>query len=166
MTKIINEIYFDKVRWILSHLKELDISSDEVIVILMIVILKESKMEVNIEKIANLTSLTQKEVDDAISLLASKRYLEIKICAGEVSFNIDQLFELKKDVNSDVVDLFEIFEEEFARMLTQTELVRLNEWIEVYSRDAIIDALRNASIMQKLHFNYINRILENNKNES
>lgn len=165
MTKIVNEIYFDKVRWILSHLKELDISSDEIIVILMIVVLKEQNLEVNIEKIANLTPLSHKEVDDAITLLASKRYLEIKICAGEVGFNIDQVFELKKEVNNEVLDLFEIFEEEFARMLTQAELVRLNGWIEDYSRDEIIEALRSASIMQKLHFNYIDRILENNKDE-
>lgn len=165
MTEMINNIYFDKVRWILSHLRELDISSNEIIVILSIVVLKEQNVAVNIDSIANLTPLSEKQVDDAITLLASKRYLEIKICAGEVSFSIDQIFELKKEVNNDVVDLFEIFEDEFSRMLTQTELVRLNEWVKEYDRSEIIDALRNASIMEKLHFNYINRILENNKNE-
>lgn len=165
MNKLVNEIYFDKIRWILSHLKELDISSDEIVVILSIVILKEQKLGVSIESISQLTPLSNKEVDDAITLLASKRYLEIKVCAGEVGFNINQIFELKKDVNSDVIDLFQIFEEEFARLLSQPELVRINDWIKEYSRDAIIDALRNASIMEKLHFDYINRILENSKNE-
>lgn len=165
MNNAINEIYFDKIRWILSHLKELDVSSNEIIVILSIVILKEQNSQVNIESITNLTPLSNKEVDDAITLLASKRYLEINICAGEVSFNIDQIFELKKEVNNDVVDLFKIFEEEFSRMLTQNELTRLNDWIKEYKRDDIIEALRNASIMEKLHFDYINRILENSKNE-
>lgn len=165
MNKLVNEIYFDKIRWILSHLKELDISPDEIVVILSIVILKEQKLDVNIESIAHLTPLSNKEVDDAITLLASKRYLEIKVCAGEVSFNIDNIFEMKKEVNSDVLDLFQIFEEEFSRLLTQAELVRLNDWIKKYNRDAIIEALRNASIMEKLHFDYINRILENSKNE-
>ncbi|NLC54364.1 MAG: DnaD domain protein [Erysipelothrix sp.] len=165
MTDLINKIYFDKIRWILAHLKELDVSSDEIVVILAIVVLNEEKLEVNIESIANLTPLTSKQVDDAITLLAAKRYLEIKVCAGEVSFSIDQIFELKKQVNNDVVDLFKIFEEEFSRLLTQNELVRLNEWISEYDRDVIIESLRNASIMQKLNFNYINRILENSKNE-
>ena len=165
MNKIVNEIYFDKIRWILSHLKELDISSDEIVVILAIVVLKEKKQVVNIESIVSITHLKTREVDDAISLLAAKRYLEIKICAGEVSFNVDNIFELKKDVNNDVVDLFLIFEEEFARLLTQIELVRLHEWVSEYNRDEIIEALRSASIMEKLNFNYINRILENNKSE-
>ena len=165
MNDIVNEIYFDKLRWVMLHLKELDISSDEVIVILSIITLQEQRAEVNIDSITNLVPLSKKQVDNAITLLASKRYLEIKICAGEVSFNIDSIFQLKKEVNSDVIDLFKIFEEEFSRMLTQNELVRLNEWIKLYSRDQIINALRNASIMNKLHFNYINAILENDKDE-
>lgn len=165
MNEMINEIYFDKVRWIISHLRELDVSSNEVIVILSIVVLKEQQKQVNIDAIANLTPLSNKQVDNAITLLASKRYLEIKICAGEVSFNIDKIFELKKEINNDVVDLFKIFEEEFSRLLTQNELVRLNGWIKDYDRSDIINALRNASIMGKLHFNYINRILENSANE-
>ncbi len=165
MNKIANEIYFDKVRWILSHLKELDISSNEVIVILSIVVLQEQHQQVNIEEIENITPLSKKQIDDAITLLASKHYLEIKICAGEVTFNIDQIFQMKKAVNNDVLDLFKIFEEEFSRMLTQAELVSLNQWIKLYDRQLIINALRNASIMNKLHFNYINRILENSQNE-
>lgn len=165
MNKYINEVYFDKLRWILSHLKDLDISSNEVVVILSIVILKEQVKPVNIGTISNASNLSHKQVDDAITLLASKHYLQIKVCAGDVTFNVDNIFEMKKEVNDEVVDLFEIFEEEFSRMLTQTELVRLNEWIKEYSRDSIVNALRNASIMGKLHFNYINGILRNDKDE-
>lgn len=165
MNKYINEVYFDKVRWILSHLKDLDISSNEIIVILSIIILKEKNQTVNIKTISNSSNLTHKQVDDAITLLASKNYLQIKVCAGDVTFNVDNIFDMKKEVNDAVVDLFEIFEEEFSRMLTQAELVRLNEWIKEYSRDDIINALRNASIMKKLHFDYINAILRNDSNE-
>lgn len=165
MNKIVNEIYFDKLRWVMLHLKELDISSDEVIVILSIITLQEQKKEVNLEQITNLVPMSKKQVDNSITLLASKRYLDIKICAGEVSFNIDSIFKLEKAVNNDVIDLFKIFEEEFKRMLSQNELVRLNTWISKYSRSQIINALRNASIMDKLHFNYINAILENDKDE-
>lgn len=165
MNKMVNEIYFDKIRWILSHLKELDISSNETVVLLSIVVLKEKGLAVNNETINSLTPLTAKQVDDAITLLASKHYLEIKVCASEVSFHIDKIFELKKEVNNDVIDLFQIFEEEFSRMLTQNELVRLNEWIETYSKDEIIHALRQASIYRNLHFNYIDKILENIQDE-
>lgn len=162
---VIDEIYFDRVRWILSNLKKLDVSANEVLVLLSIVILKEENREVNIQSLADKTPLSNKEVDDAITLLASKRYLDIKICAGEVSFNIDKIFDLKKEVNNDVKDLFKLFEEEFSRLLTQNELVKLNAWIKEYSRQDIIEALRSASIMNKLHFNYIDRILENDYRE-
>lgn len=162
---MIDEIYFDRVRWILSNLKKLDVSANEVLVLLSIVILKEENREVNIQSLADKTPLSNKEVDDAITLLASKRYLDIKICAGEVSFNIDKIFDLKKEVNNDVKDLFKLFEEEFSRLLTQNELVKLNAWIKEYSRQDIIEALRSASIMNKLHFNYIDRILENDYRE-
>lgn len=162
---MIDEIYFDRIRWILSNLKKLDVSANEVLVLLSIVILKEENREVNIQSLADKTPLSNKEVDDAITLLASKRYLDIKICAGEVSFNIDKIFDLKKEVNNDVKDLFKLFEEEFSRLLTQNELVKLNAWIKEYSRQDIIEALRSASIMNKLHFNYIDRILENDYRE-
>lgn len=162
---VIDEIYFDRIRWILSNLKKLDVSANEVLVLLSIVILKEENREVNIQSLADKTPLSNKEVDDAITLLASKRYLDIKICAGEVSFNIDKIFDLKKEVNNDVKDLFKLFEEEFSRLLTQNELVKLNAWIKEYSRQDIIEALRSASIMNKLHFNYIDRILENDYRE-
>lgn len=165
MNKIAHEIYFDKIRWILTNLDQLELTADELVVILSIVVLKEQSKVVSIESIAKLTSFSKDDVDQAITLLASKRYLEIKICAGEVSFKVDNIFKLQKQVNDKVKDLFKIFEEEFKRLLTQTELRQLNEWVNLYSRDTIIEALRNASIMDKLHFNYINRILENQANE-
>lgn len=161
MNKFIDEIYFDNIRFVLSHLKQLDLSSDEIVVVLLILMLQEKNKLVDINQIVTYSQFDEKQVDDIITLLASKYYLEIKIVKGQVNFDLSKLFTLETANNLDVSNLFKIFEEEFKRILTQNELVRLNEWLKLYSKELIIEALRRASIMNKLNFNYINRILEN-----
>ncbi len=166
MTDLINNVYFDKIRYILTKIVPLDLNSSEVMVVLVILILQEQNQIVSIESIVKQTGLAIKEVDETITRLAAKRYLEVKVDGSSVNFCVDSLFDLKQDVNLDVSDIFKVFEDEFSRMLNQRELVRINEWMKIYTREELIDALRSASIMEKLDFNYINRILENNRNES
>ncbi len=162
MIDLINQVYFDKIRFILSNLAKLDLSDREVVVVLTILLLQEDGSIVSVESIINQTGLSITEVDEVVTLLAGKGFLEIEVKNSLVNFNVDNIFNLKSEANLDVSDIFKIFEEEFSRILTQKELVRLNEWQKKYSRDEIIEALRNASIMEKYNFNYINRILENN----
>ncbi len=166
MIDLINNVYFDKIRYILMKISDLNLSSQEVLVVLSILILQEQGSLVSVETLVKQTNLDNKEVDDIITLLASKRYLEVVVTNGHVNFSVDNIFGLKEEVNIDVKDIFKIFEDEFSRILNQRELVRLNEWTKVYTREEILDGLRSASIMSKLDFNYINKILENNRNES
>ena len=166
MTDLINNVYFDKIRYILVKISDLNLSSQEVLVVLSIILLQEQGSLVSVETLVKQTNLDNKEVDDIVTLLASKRYLEVIVTNGRVNFSIDNIFSLKEEANIDVKDIFKIFEDEFSRILNQRELVRLNEWTKVYTREEILDGLRSASIMSKLDFNYINKILENNRNES
>lgn len=163
MIDLINKVYFDKIRYILDNLPKLDISHSELVVVLSIILLQEQGYTVSVESIINQTGMSLVEVDEVVTILAGKRYLEIEVNNSAVDFNVDNIFNLKTENNLDASDLFKIFEEEFSRLLTQKELVKLNQWQKDYSRDEIIDALRAASIMNKFNFNYINRILENNR---
>lgn len=163
MIDLINKVYFDKIRYILDNLPKLDISHSELVVVLSIILLQEQGYIVSVESIINQTGMSLVEVDEVVTILAGKRYLEIEVKDSAVDFNVDNIFNLKTENNLDASDLFKIFEEEFSRLLTQKELVKLNQWQKDYSRDEIIDALRAASIMNKFNFNYINRILENNR---
>lgn len=162
MTDFINSVYFDKIRYVLSKIPQLDLSSDELMLVLSILIIQEEGQVVSVESIKRQTGLDIKEIDKIVTILAGKRYLEVEVVDTAVNFSVDNIFKLKPEVNLDVSDLFKIFEEEFSRLLNQRELVRLNEWMKKYKREEIIDALRSASIMEKLDFNYINKILENN----
>ncbi len=61
--------------------------------------------------------------------------------------------------NQEKPTLFELFEDEFKRPLTQVELMRLNDWSREYDQQLIIYALREASINKAFSFNYIDKIL-------
>ncbi len=78
-----------------------------------------------------------------------------------------QLYDKKeKDVDSTdeavkIGEMFRRFEQEFGRPLSPFEIERINHWIdeENHSIDLIYDALREAVLMSKLNFTYIDRIL-------
>lgn len=62
-------------------------------------------------------------------------------------------------------NIFQVFESELARPLSQQELERLNSWLGMYSQDEIIAALRTAIVYKKVSFPYMNTILANNRKE-
>ncbi len=62
-------------------------------------------------------------------------------------------------------DIFELFETEFKKPLSQSQMVRISEWLRIYDKDSIIDALREASINEKLSLSYIEKILAAHDNE-
>lgn len=164
MIDLANKIYFDKIRYILSSIPNLNISNDELVVTLCILLLQEESTQVSIESIRNLTGFDVKLIDNVITTLAAKHYLEVVVSGNQVNFSVDNMFSLKEVDSIDKKDVFAIFEDEFSRTFSQKELVRVNEWMKIYSRDELLEGLRAASIMNKLDLNYINRILENNRN--
>lgn len=165
MIDLANKVYFDKIRYVLSNIEKLGLSNDELVVSLSILLLQEEQNQVSIESIKQLTNLDVKFIDNIITRLAAKHYLEIVVTGTQVNFSVDNLFSLKEVNPQEMTDIFKLFEEEFSRIFSQKELVRINEWTKEYSHEEIIEALRAASIMDKLDLNYINRILENNRLE-
>ena len=63
-------------------------------------------------------------------------------------------------------NVFGLFETEFKRPLSSSELIRLSDWINQYDEEQVVLALRSASIQKVFNFDYINRILENQQIES
>lgn len=61
--------------------------------------------------------------------------------------------------NQEKPSLFELFEDEFKRPLTQVEMKRLFDWQQEYDEQLVVYALREASINKKWSFNYIGQIL-------
>ena len=57
--------------------------------------------------------------------------------------------------------LFDTFESEFGRPLSEREMEKLNEWVKSTHKKLIIYALRQASLDEKLSFPYIDKIISN-----
>lgn len=150
--------YFNHRDWILDNLKTLKLSPVQTVVTLMIDYLLMQGEAVSVEILSELTGISLHDVDEAIQVLVARRALKINIDNAKVVFDLSGLFDslLYEYVDDNV---FSIFETEFSRVLSQKELETLNGWLKMYPKAWVLDALRKASIQDKLKFNYINGIL-------
>lgn len=98
---------------------------------------------------------TQSQHADNMQSTLFKEYKELKEDKNSLS-----LKEYKQINNQELPpDLFELFENEFKRPLTQIELQRLSDWSREYDQQLIVYSLREASINNAYSFNYIDKIL-------
>lgn len=166
MTKWWEKNYTNKISWILENSSRFNITNNELLVILFIQFFNEENVLITPEQLANKTNMTVAEVDSIMSGLLDKQYLEIVIKDSAVLFSLDNLYQYQ-DNNFDKTnfnDVFKLCEDEFARPLSQTEIQMIADWVKEYSNNQIIDAIRFASVNEKLSMNYINRYLLNSKN--
>ncbi len=160
-----NKPYVNRRDWVLENLGGLKLSPSQTIVVLMIDYYNSLNRPIDLPSFAKACNMELTDVDETIESLVQAQVLSIKAVHNRISFNLDALFSnglLYEYVDEDI---FEVFESEFGRLLSQNELVMLNEWLTIYTQDEILDALRQALIYQKASFNYINAILVNKRQE-
>ena len=78
-----------------------------------------------------------------------------------MKWDLSNLFKTDVAHVSTVMDssLFDIFETEFGRTLSQKEMEMISDWNRTMDKKVILYALRTASSKNKLNFVYIDRIL-------
>ncbi len=143
--------------WILDNLNLLSLDAKEAIVILMIDFMNEHHLKI-----------TNEEMNEVLSLLCAKKYLEIKAANnGDIRFVLNGLFETDVARDEKIMDssLFDLFESEMGRTLSQKEMQKIAEWNRTTDKKMIFYALREASAYQKLSFSYIDKILQDWKNK-
>ena len=88
---------------------------------------------------------------------------DIQAQGDKVSFILDGLFDIDIAHDTRVTEspLFDLFETEFGRPLSQNEMKKISEWNHMYDKQMIIYALRTASAYQKMNLAYIDKILCN-----
>lgn len=161
-----NESYFNRNNWILEHIREKNLSTEETVVLLIIEMYNSSRDDITLPALVEASNLDSEKVDAVLNGLCQKGYLSINFTNGRVVYNTDGLFEKKTDLEKISSSLFETFEEQFSRPLTQPETVMLSEWVNTYDEKQIIDALRKALINRKYNFKYIEKILTSSRNET
>lgn len=147
--------------WILDHLEQLGLSHQETVMVLVIDFMNENRLPISIESLHAKTGMSTDEVNEVISLLCAKKYLEIRASAKRVSFLLNGLFETDTAREANVLDtsLFELFESVFKRPLTQREMEQISEWNRIYDKRMIILALKEAGMYQALKMPYVARVL-------
>lgn len=160
-----NKAYINRRDWILDNLGSLKLSPVQIVVLLMVDFLNQQGSPITLELLAERTALETQVVDETIHDLVRQNLLSIKVSKDALEFNLDGLFQ--DGVRYEYVNegIFEVFESEFGRLLSQNELMTLNTWLSKYTESDILDALRNAVIYKKVSMQYINAILANKQKE-
>ncbi|MCR5066911.1 MAG: DnaD domain protein [Erysipelotrichaceae bacterium] len=160
MKKWYQERYFSRRDWLLENMNRLEISPTQGLILLLIDYYQEGRQVVTMENLAMQCHLDLEEIDAAIDDLVKMDYLVISTKNRKVYFDISGVFEDRPKLEVSR-DLFEVFEEEFGRPLSQKEMIAISQWQQAYDSKTIIKALREAVIQEKLSTSYIDRILEN-----
>ena len=154
------EKFINRRDYMLDHLDELTMTSDETLLIMLIDFLNQHQIPVTHGILAKKMKKDSGEIDNLLSQLSAKGYVQLTFQNGKILFEIDGVFAgaKEKTMNFDA-SLFDLFETEFARPLSQMELQRLADWLNVYEQKLIGYALREALTYEHLSFDYIERIL-------
>lgn len=164
MEKLYNKRYFDKRKWLLENIQNLQISLAEGMLLLIIDYFNEYDLDLSLSILSDKCNVSIEEVDELINSLRTKGYLDIKVINKKVKFTMDGLFDDHDQQKYDTSSIYELFESELGKILTQSDLRRINEWLEKYDSEQIISALREAVIYKKSNLNYINNVLINQTN--
>ncbi|MBR0137627.1 MAG: DnaD domain protein [Erysipelotrichaceae bacterium] len=160
------ENYFNRRNWLLENMDKRDLTSDEALILLLIDYHNEFSKGINLEVLAKSAHMSMEQLDTVMTSLCNKNYLVIT-SKTRITFNIDNVFEEPKKELTSSENLFEVFEEQFARPLTQREAMTLSEWVNIYDSQTIMLALREAVLKKRINFSYIDKILaSSDKNET
>lgn len=165
MKKFYKTSYFNRKNWILENFDKLNITNDELVLILLIELCKESRKQITYDYLTDKLHLTIKEIDKIISSLVSKNYLVISTNQKGLVFDIDNIFEFDPEKYEVIEnkDLYDTLGDIFGKPLTPSELQKVNDLLNEYSEKDILEAARIAEANRKLKLSYIEGILRNGK---
>lgn len=164
MKKWYEKKYFNRMYWIFEELENLNLNHTEACLILLIQYLNETDTRITFDLLKNKLRMNEEEVDTILGNLHQKGYLEIEVLPERFSISIDGLFSKENELHFES-NIFDLFESEFKRPLSSSELQRISDWLGRYEQETIVLALRDASMRNILNFDYIHRILVNGEQD-
>lgn len=165
---------------LLEFYKQLNIAEREVLVILMIEhLMQQGNDFITSDLLALRMNLPQEEIDESLTVLFTKGYLEYIDKNGDTYTSLNSLHKLliktfeksvytddEMEKNEELEErrnyIFEEFMKVFERNLSPVEIYTIDGWLssEVDS-DIIINALKDAKKYNKLNIKYIDRLIVN-----
>ncbi len=166
---LIKEKPFFVPKILLSNYRELGISDEELIII-MVIMNKGDKVIYDPEMFANSINADKRSVMKIIDSLCDKNILSLIIEKNDKKtyeyISLDALYEKlgnialdKREDNEVDNSIFGIFENELGRTLSPMEYEKIKEWISNNSKEMITLALKEAVLNGVSNLNYIDSIL-------
>lgn len=163
--ELYNETYFNRRNYILQHLDDLKIDAEEGLLLLVIDYLNEYNQNVDYYILSKKLKLNENRIDVLVNGLIEKGYLEIKIEKKVIHYALDGVFKMNsenKPIDMNIYkNLFDLYERGFGRPLSSNEAQRLSGFMKEYEFKLIEYALKEATVYEKINFNYIEKILIN-----
>lgn len=162
---------------LLEHYQALGLSSEELIFVIQLKSYLDQKHYFpNMANISERMGLTESKVFTILHDLIQRKIVIIQTEKDGAGKDADRyslmplykklamLFDQKQAGNqtaSNDIDLLEVFQQEFGRLLTPIEIQTIGDWLDRdrYSKELILAALREAVLNQKYSLRYIDRIL-------
>lgn len=146
--------------FLLDRFESLALTAQEGMILLLIDFMNEHRLIISHAVLAAKLKIDDQEVDELLSTLVNKGYLQILYQQGTIEFSIDGIFEEQKKPSATISEsLFDMFESVFARPLSSVEMQRIAEWMQTYEQAMIEYALREADLYNTRSLDYIDRIL-------
>lgn len=154
--------------YILKNYKKLNLSIDA-FVMLIYLINAEEPISFDIKKLSKKLNLTKKDIMFSVEELKNQKIIIIKLeknTEKRLEENI-YLTPLYEKIFINVIDEKEIeeeniysnFEEEFGRTLSPIEYELINSWNASYSKEIILEALKESVLNGVKNLKYVDRIL-------
>lgn len=161
MSHLRNELWFSQTIWILEHLESLNVEPNEIIILLLIAHLSDHQQAITSNLLEEKSHLSFDAVDEALSSLQDKGYLQVEIHEGTIRFGLENLFDEKKTSIGKPMNqpVLKAFEEEFGRLFSGSEVERILSMTQKYGEQKMIYALDEAAIYEKRSLNYIENVL-------
>ncbi len=165
-------------RILLHNYKKLELSEEELIILIYIINLGD-KIIYNPQIFIDNLSIEKYKVMDIITNLSSKNIINIKLEKNEKGISEEYLdisplynklfnivIEEKEETNIETTDMFSLFEKELGRTLSPMECEIIKEWLHSnYTEELIKEALKEAIYNNVRNLKYIDRILYTWKNK-
>lgn len=162
---LFEQTFFNRRNWILENLTTLELNLEEAMCVLLIDYYNEFHRTVDISSLSMALKLDGGRVDEILNQLVAKGYLNVELSNRKMNYRLDGLYLHTQDSKpcdtNAYRNLFELYEQEFKRPISQKESEVLSDWIASYDLKLIEYALREAIIYEKISFAYIDTILRN-----
>lgn len=154
--------YYNFNYYVLEHMKQLNLTSKEVVTLFYLRYLFETNQEVNMEKIAESTGLSLIDISQLVESLLEKELINVKFNDGKIHYDTNQVFQLlEKKSEKNVSTIFKKIETGFNRIISQKEVEKINDLIQTYDLKLVEYALRETLLQEANSLAYMEKILMN-----